>query len=104
MQIPLGKHPVDQPPPKKEYGEWHPPKEILAAWHRRMADEGIAPPKRDLTIAGLIDQFLVDCEKEVTPETADWYRRFLTDFAERFPKVKPAEIVPRHVRVARCRT
>src|SRR5689334_19868458 len=97
-QIPLGKHPTDQPQPKKEYGEWHPPKDILSAWHRRMAGEGVVPPRRDLTIAGLIEQFLTDCEKEVAPETADWYRRFLTDFAARFPKVKPAEIVPRHVR------
>ena len=33
-QIPLGKHPDGLPPPKKEKGEWHPPKEIHAAWHR----------------------------------------------------------------------
>jgi integrase len=73
-------------------------KEADKAYHRLMAGEGLAKPTKDLPLGGLVEQFLTDCEKTVTPETASWYRVFLDDFAERYPKLKPQDIAPRHVR------
>jgi site-specific recombinase XerD len=63
-----------------------------------MVGEGLAKPTKDVPLAGLVEQFLAGCEKTVTPETASWYRVFLEDFAERYPKVKPQDIAPWYVR------
>ena len=63
-----------------------------------MAGEGLAQPMKDLPLAGLVEQFLADAARSCTAETVQWYRIFLSDFAGRYPKLKPAEIAPRHVR------
>ena len=63
-----------------------------------MAGEGLAQPMKDLPLAGLVEQFLADAARSCTAETVQWYRIFLSDFADRYPKLKPAEIAPRHVR------
>jgi integrase len=73
-------------------------KQADKAYHRLMAAEGLATPVKDLPLRGLIEQFLTDSENDVTPETAAWYRRFLDGFAERYPRLKPSDIAPRHVR------
>lgn len=98
VQHPLGKHPAKGPTPKKLDGEWKPPREITTAWHRLMAGEGLAKPRKDITLPGLVEGFLVDAAKTCTPDTAQWYRTFLEDFAGRFPTLKPADITARHVR------
>src|SRR4051794_1444177 len=71
-------------------------KEADKAFHHLMAGEGLAKPTKELPLGGLVEQFLADCEKTVTPETASWYRVFLADFAERYPKLLPKDIAPRH--------
>jgi integrase len=73
-------------------------KEADRLYHRLMADEGLARPVKGLAIGGLVEQFLADCDKAVEPDTVAWYRSFLDDFADRYPRLKPADIAPRHVR------
>lgn len=97
VQHPLGKHP-DGPPPVKERGEWRPPKAIQTAYHRLMAGEGLGKPQKDLPLAGLVEQFLADTAKTATADTCSWYRVFLDDFAGRYPKLKPSDVAPRHLR------
>ena len=73
-------------------------KEADKAYHRLMAGEGLAQPIKDLALGGLVEQFLADSAKSCTLDTVQWYRVFLEDFAERYPKLKPTDIAPRHVR------
>ena len=73
-------------------------KEADKAFHRLMAGEGLSRPMKDLPFAGLVEQFLADSANDVTPETGAWYRRFLEDFSDRYAKIMPADIAPRHVR------
>lgn len=73
-------------------------KEADRRFHRLMAVEGLSAPLKDVPLPGLVEQFLADCGATVTPGTADWYRSFLDDFAGRYPKLKAAEVTPRHVR------
>ncbi len=73
-------------------------KEADRLFHRLMAGEGLAKPVKDLPMAGLVEHFLSDTQKTVTPETLAWYKGFLGDFAERYPSLKPQDIAPRHVR------
>jgi len=55
-QIPLGKHPEGAPPPKRnKKGEWLPPPEITAEFHRLMA--GNLDPKT-VQVATICDLFL----------------------------------------------
>jgi integrase len=73
-------------------------KEADKRYHRLMAGEGLAKPLKDISLSGVVEQFLTDSANEVTPKTAAWYRWFLEDFAGRHPKLKPSDIAPRHVR------
>ena len=67
-------------------------------YHRLMAGEGLAIPMRDVSLAGLIEQFLADSSQDITPKTVEWYLGFLDDFVQRYPSLKPKEIAPCHVR------
>lgn len=73
-------------------------KEADKKFHRLMASEGLSRPMKGLSLAGLVEQFLVDSANEVTEKTADWYRYFLDDFSGRYPKLAPTDVAPRHVR------
>ena len=73
-------------------------KEADRLYHRLMAGEGLGTPVQGMQIGGLLEQFLADCGRTVKPATASWYRDFLGDFAGRYPRLKPADISPRHVR------
>jgi len=57
----LGKHPKGLPPVKDDDG-WNPPKEIEKAWHRLMGKEGLSTPVKNISLTGLIEEFLVDAQ------------------------------------------
>jgi len=99
VQHPLGKHHEDRPPARDKKGEWKPvPPEVERAFQRLMAGEGLAVPQKGLPQPGLVEQFLADAARTCTPETVAWYRSFLDDFAGRYPRLKPEDIAPKHVR------
>lgn len=98
VQHPLGRHTGPDVPKKDDRGDWHPPKEVEKAWHRLMSGEGLEVPSKDLTLPGLVAEFLADAALTCTPETVQWYGAFLNDFADRFPKLKPQDVAETHVR------
>lgn len=73
-------------------------KEADKRFHRLMAGEGLDTPLKNHTLGGLVEEFLADIAKTTLPKTVAWYRGFLDDFAARYPKLKPQEIAPRHMR------
>jgi integrase len=100
---------VPKPWLRKQTGTWyvqidgvqHPlgkdKKEADKKYHRLMAGEGLARPRED-SLPALIEHFLADAARSVTPKTLTWYREFLEDFAARNPRLKASDIAPRHVR------
>jgi integrase len=89
----LGKHPEGIPPPQKRGTEWIAPREILDAYHTKMADlqqqaafpdvASDAPP----AVASVLDEFIGWLQGRVAegskaPRTLGWYTKYLTSFLE----------------------
>jgi len=93
VQHPLGKHPVDLPPPKKRGGMWDAPRAILDAYHAKMSElqhgVGHAPVVVDgpPAVATVLDEFTGWLKGRVTegskaPRTLAWYADYLVSFLE----------------------
>jgi integrase len=62
-----------------------------------MREGGHSPAEKDPVVPVLFDDFLDYAVKTVKPETWNWYKVFLQDFARTFPALKVSAITETHV-------
>lgn len=65
------------------------------AFHRLMVVAGEEAPPVDMLFGELVDLFLIACEEE-TPDSFEWYRRFLQSFIDSY-KGTVSNLKPLHV-------
>jgi integrase len=92
VQHPLGKHPDGFPAPSKRDGSWDPPREILDAYHRVMAQGQGASEARTVgdtppPVAVVLDEFVGWLKGRVAegskaPRTLEWYVGYLNSFLD----------------------
>jgi integrase len=92
----LGKHPSETPPVKGKRG-WNPPKAIAEAWMAVMRENGHVLAAKDIPVRQLFDEFLDHVRATVKPDTWNWYRVFVQDFADHFPALKATAVTETHV-------
>ena len=61
-----------------------------------MAGEGLSTPVQNHTLMGLVEEFLTDAAKSSLPKTVKWQKKFLDDFASRYPRLKPTLLADPH--------
>ncbi len=104
VQHPLGKHPDALPPPQKKGSGWEAPREILDAYHRKMAElqQAEAVPPAAVTapaVATVLDEFAGwlagrVAEGSKAPRTLAWYTDYLTSFLDFLRREEPGRQVP----------